>query len=508
MAIIALSALTSSGPARAADCSDQWLPALPGPGSTVFEMRAADIGEGLSLYFGGSFASAGGVPARRVARWDGEHWHPLGEGTWDLFIDEVYVIEPYNGEIVIGGLFSHVNGHNGVNASNIARWNGTSWAALGSGVSGGVWDLAVHEGDLYASGHFTSASGVIVNRVARWDGNQWHALGSGMNGPVFTLGVYNGQLVAGGNFTTAGGQPANRIARWDGQQWHALGDGLNDWVRALLVHDGKLIVGGRFNEAGNETANYVAVWDGETETWSTLGGGITGGFIPPGVESLAYHNGNIIAGGNFTMAEGQPASRIARWDGNAWHPLGDGANSTVWAMAVFGDVVHAGGYLTSVNGQSVPHWARWDISGNPVIEQQPEDVNGSVGEPVAFSVSASGEDLVYQWRRDGSALEDGGNISGANAATLNISGATNADAGLYDVLVSNTCGTAISDGATLTVIGVIGDLNGDSVVDVSDLLILLGQWGPCPRSSDCPADLNGDGAVDVSDLLILLSNWG
>ncbi len=54
----------------------------------------------------------------------------------------------------------------------------------------------------------------------------------------------------------------------------------------------------------------------------------------------------------------------------------------------------------------------------------------------------------------------------------------------------------------------IGDLNGDGVVDVSDLLILLGAWGECPRGEACPADLNDDGTVDVSDLLILLGAWG
>jgi hypothetical protein len=50
-----------------------------------------------------------------------------------------------------------------------------------------------------------------------------------------------------------------------------------------------------------------------------------------------------------------------------------------------------------------------------------------------------------------------------------------------------------------------GDLNNDNVVDGADLLILLGDWGPCPG---CDGDLNDDNVVDGADLLILLGNWG
>jgi len=55
---------------------------------------------------------------------------------------------------------------------------------------------------------------------------------------------------------------------------------------------------------------------------------------------------------------------------------------------------------------------------------------------------------------------------------------------------------------------IAADLNCDGVVNVSDLLILLGAWGACTEPDACPADLNDDGVVNVSDLLILLSNWG
>ncbi len=48
------------------------------------------------------------------------------------------------------------------------------------------------------------------------------------------------------------------------------------------------------------------------------------------------------------------------------------------------------------------------------------------------------------------------------------------------------------------------DINGDGVVDVGDLLAVVGSWGPCKV---CPEDINGDGMVDVVDLLAVISAW-
>ena len=49
------------------------------------------------------------------------------------------------------------------------------------------------------------------------------------------------------------------------------------------------------------------------------------------------------------------------------------------------------------------------------------------------------------------------------------------------------------------------DLDGDGEVKVADLLILIGDWGPC---SECDSDLDNDGEVKIADLLILIGEWG
>jgi hypothetical protein len=54
----------------------------------------------------------------------------------------------------------------------------------------------------------------------------------------------------------------------------------------------------------------------------------------------------------------------------------------------------------------------------------------------------------------------------------------------------------------------VGDLDGNGVVNLADLLILVNAWGTCPTPPDpCIADLSGNGTVGLEDLLILLNHW-
>jgi len=214
------------------------------------------------LYLGGSFISFAGIELNEIAIWDGAQFHSLAGGLWLSQYDtpNVFAIEISGNDVYVGGIFTKAGG---VNALNIARWDGTSWSPLGGGIDCEgciVTSIALIGNDLYAAGSFSVAGGVNANNIARWDGTQWSPLGSGTNAAVSALEVIGDKLYAGGFFTSAGGVSAQRIAMWDGTQWSALGSGMNEWVKTLYADGDILYAGGRFTRAGNKTAKYIARW--------------------------------------------------------------------------------------------------------------------------------------------------------------------------------------------------------------------------------------------------------
>ena len=173
----------------------------------------------------------------------------------------VYALAVSGGDLYAGGDFTTAGG---VNANCIAKWNGSSWSPLGSGVgfpSGysdhpSVHALAVSGSDLYAGGFFTTAGGVNANYIAKWNGSSWAPLGSGMDHSVFSLAVSGGDLYAGGVFATSGDVNTTGIAKWNGSSWSPLGSGVGGdlfgyyLVDALAVSGGDLYAGGRFHDGG------------------------------------------------------------------------------------------------------------------------------------------------------------------------------------------------------------------------------------------------------------------
>jgi len=179
-----------------------------------------------------------------------------------------------------------------------------------------VYALAVSGSDLYAGGTFSAADGSPDNYIAKWNGSSWSGLGSGMGGSagapgyVRALAVAGNDLYAAGDFTTAGGVTVRCIAKWDGSSWSALSSGMTAdyWnhsgeyrstpqVMALAVSGNNLYVGGYFTTAGDSDAHFVARWDGSS--WSALGSG-----MDYGVNLLAASSDELFAAGGFAIAEG------------------------------------------------------------------------------------------------------------------------------------------------------------------------------------------------------------
>lgn len=241
---------------------------------------------------------------------------------------------------------------------------GGAWSALGSGMNGDVYAIAIHpDGSLYVGGSFTTAGGVTVNHVARWDGSAWSALGSGTNGTVYALVIgIDGSVYIGGDITLAGGTTVSMIAKWDGSVWSRLGTAtFSDAVRALAVgRDGKLYAGGDFSAAAGY---YIAVWDGST--WSMPGNGFNGT-----VRALSVaRDGSVYAGGDFTTnyAGTVDYTHVARWDGSSWSALGDGVSGgtlTTVRTLVIGDdgSIYAGGVFTTAGSGAAANIARWNGS--------------------------------------------------------------------------------------------------------------------------------------------------
>ncbi|GAB5494921.1 MAG: hypothetical protein Phyf2KO_00010 [Phycisphaerales bacterium] len=110
----------------------------------------------------------------------------------------------------------------------------------------------------------------------------------------------------------------------------------------------------------------------------------------------------------------------------------------------------------------------------PVITDSPESDLVDMGEVASFTVDVFGEELIYQWRRDGVPLTDGPGIVGANASTLLI---TADNPARFDCVVSNPSGTETSEDAVLAV------------------------------RNTCPADQNNDGMLSPTDFTAWIANY-
>jgi hypothetical protein len=198
-----------------------------------------------------------------LARLDDTGWAKLPALGW---IDAMAV---YDNGLYLGGIAKM----NGQDVNLIAKWDGNSFADAGGGVfdtlrigeqvhnQASVNVLAVYQGALYAGGSFKTAGGKPATNIAKWNGSEWSALGEGADKPVLGLTVFKDQLFAAGLFAKAGGIAADGAAAWNGAAWNSPAPGLGAGGSALAVYQDELYCGGTFIDPPRKG---VAKWSGVT----------------------------------------------------------------------------------------------------------------------------------------------------------------------------------------------------------------------------------------------------
>ncbi len=319
--------LTLTGPSTAAGDAfypggiAQWTPAgwqTPSPplsappGFGPVSFITYDDGTGPALFAYGSTTGAPGDPLLpRLAKLVGGAWqvipHAFGGGLFAAAA--VFDLDGPGGNgpvLVLGGNSSNTSLPG--TFPNIIAYNGSSWVGVAGGfpdvppvpgVSSGtdlsVLGLAVHQGNLYASGLLSPPFTSPKNIVARLTGATWTPIashtgtfGSSVRAGLATADVGSGQqLYLIGTLPYAvNGVQIDGIGRWNGSTFEPLGGGVllnaaasTGTVNAIAAfNDGsgtQLYVSGGFDAAGGQPAGGLARWNGST--WSAVPGVTSGG---------------------------------------------------------------------------------------------------------------------------------------------------------------------------------------------------------------------------------------
>jgi len=370
------------GSSNALPCVFQWNAA-----ASAFEPLASESGGILSmtlahgrLYVGGYFSAIGGVAANNIARWDGTGWSgvgspsPASSGVLSLMTaangdvvagGESWGVAKYNGvawtllanavigkvrslaqlpdgSVVAGGRFTWIGG---LLTSNIARWDGAAWRAMGAGSTATVRALAVRDGRVIATTSMSSAPGGFAFQLGSWSPAEgWRLVATPLVGPsgdalgddsgAYVLKMVNEQLFVGGSFDGAGESGSRRAAFLSGDDWVEYGPGFNGTITEFLSHDDGLIAAGAFTRApGSVPARHIAAWNGAS--WRGLGDGLNGP-----VEDVVPYNGGLLASGSFSMSGSTQTGPVAVWNGESWQPFGNLDPAVRGQLAVVGGVVY------------------------------------------------------------------------------------------------------------------------------------------------------------------------
>ena len=257
----------------------------PGSGADnpVYAVAQTFVGGSSKILIGGSFATVGGTPINGIARLndDGSQDATFNPGLGANATVYALAVQP-DGKVVLGGDFTAVNGN--TNFNHIARLNvdGSIDATFNPGIGANDSVRAITlqlNGEILIGGLFTSVNGnTNFNHIARLNSNgsvdTSFQPGLGANDAVFSIALQtDSRIVLGGAFTQCSGVTRKSITRLnpDGTVDPTInfGTGANNFVAAIAIQedtisgyptnvsDEKIILGGGFTQYDSQPHPYL-----------------------------------------------------------------------------------------------------------------------------------------------------------------------------------------------------------------------------------------------------------
>ena len=387
--------------------------------------------------------------------------------------------------------------------------------------------------------------------VYRFDGTDWietKLLASdGASNDYFgySVAVDGDTVVVGARYDDDNGPYSGSayVYRFDGSDWIETkllaSDGASDDQFGLSVAvDGDTVVVGTLVDGyyGGVESAYVYRFDGSSWIETKL-------LASDGAEydcfgySVAVDGDTVVVGAYHDDDNGSSSGSayVYRFDGTDWIETkllaSDGASNDYfgYSVAVDGDTVVVGAYRDDdytgsayvyrspfvypedCNANGVPDecdiedGTSNDVNGNGIPDECEVDCNGN-GVPDHWDIKkGTSEDCNANGIPDECDIDDGTSTDwNGNGIPdeCEIDCNTNGYPDDYDIKMGwseDVNGDGVPDECQC-----IADITGDNMVNVEDLLAIIGYWG----SSGPLGDVNSDGIVDVSDLLIVVANWG
>lgn len=352
------------------------------------------------LITAGMFDSVGLMPASRIAAWDGVDWTSLGKGvrggnsSYGTFI---YGSRIYDNELYVWGDFDSAGT---VAAPDIAKWNGTSWSAIGMGSDNSIYCTALYNNQLYAGGTFKNMDGSSASCIAVWDGNTWQAVGNNSlkGGYVHDLYEYQNELYAVGDIDSVNNVPCKYIARWNGTLWDTVAGGMN-WMTpnqpaslnypgfVLTEWNGKLLVGSTTSDIELPANTNFYAWDGTQ--WSLF----SSSYYMSKIRKFYKYNNKLYSCGREHIG---PQSRVWEWEPESgqWHSLGSGLYNTVMTLATYQGELYCGGLFNTRYGGRHNYISKWGNATSITIHHKNSPTINVFPNPVHTQLNVTYEDQI------------------------------------------------------------------------------------------------------------------